>query len=149
MKHGEKTLPFCQKCGAEAAEGIKFCMKCGSKIGAKKIPPSPTDIMLVTTPSIPGYTIKKLFGIVTGITARTRGWGGKFVAGFQSMVGGEVSAFTSEIEKAKMESIERMKSNAQRLGANAIIGIDIETSNVFQSIVLISATGTAVILQPS
>ena len=106
------------------------------------------DIVIVTTPTIPGYDIKSVIGVVTGLTARTRGAGGKFVAGIQSMLGGEVSAFTSEIEKARLEAIERMKRQAHGLGANAIIGLDIETSDILQGTVLISVTGTAVVAEP-
>jgi uncharacterized protein YbjQ (UPF0145 family) len=65
------------------------------------------------------------------------------------MVGGEVSAFTSEIEKARLEALERMKAKVQRLGANAVIGLDIETSDVLQGTILISATGTAVVIEPA
>ena len=64
------------------------------------------------------------------------------------MVGGEVSAFTYEIEKARIEVMERMKSKARELGANAVISLDIETSDVFETVVLISATGTAVVVSP-
>jgi uncharacterized protein YbjQ (UPF0145 family) len=74
--------------------------------------------------------------------------GGKFVAGIQSMVGGEVSAFTSEIEKARIEALERMTGKARRLGSNAVIGLDMETSDILQGTVLISATGTAVFIEP-
>jgi len=141
-------MSFCQRCGAELAEGASFCTKCGSPLGAgtSKVPGS--NIIVVTTQSIPGYRVKSVLGIVAGITARTRGVGGKFVAGFQSMVGGEVSAFTSEIEKARVEAIERMKDQARALGANAIAGLDMETSEIMQGTVLISATGTALVLEP-
>jgi uncharacterized protein YbjQ (UPF0145 family) len=74
--------------------------------------------------------------------------GGKFIAGIQSAFGGEVTAFTSELEKARIEAIERAKDNAKRLGANAIVGLDMETSEVFEGVVVISATGTAVIIEP-
>ncbi|MCP8317969.1 MAG: YbjQ family protein [archaeon] len=104
--------------------------------------------IIVTTPSVPGYRIKKVLGVVTGLTPRTRGVGGKFVAGIQSILGGEVSAFTSELEKARIEAIERAKENARRMGANAIVGLDIETSEVFEGVVVISVTGTAVIIEP-
>jgi uncharacterized protein YbjQ (UPF0145 family) len=110
--------------------------------------PSHTDIIIVTTPTVPGYRVTAVKGIVTGLTARTRGVGGRFVAGIQSMVGGEVSAFTSEIEKARIEAIDRMNAMARRLGANAVIGLDLETSDVFQGTILISATGTAVVIEP-
>ena len=104
--------------------------------------------IIVTTPSVPGYHIKKVLGVVTGLTPRTRGVGGKFVAGIQSILGGEVSAFTSELEKARIEAMERAKENARRIGANAIVGLDIETSEVFEGVVVISVTGTAVIIEP-
>jgi uncharacterized protein YbjQ (UPF0145 family) len=106
--------------------------------------------MIVTTPTVSGYKIKRVIGLVTGLTPRTRGILGKFIAGFESMIGGEVTAFTSEVEKARWEAIERAKSRAIALGANAIIGLDVETSDLGlqQGIVLFSATGTAVVIEP-
>jgi uncharacterized protein YbjQ (UPF0145 family) len=99
---------------------------------------------------VAGYEIKRVIGLVTGLTPRTRGILGKFIAGFESMIGGEVTAFTSEVEKARWEAIERAKSRAIALGANAIIGLDVETSDLGlqQGIVLFSATGTAVVIEP-
>lgn len=107
-----------------------------------------SEFMIVTTPTIPGYKIKKVLGIVTGLTPRTRGFGGKFVASFQSLVGGEVQAFTSEIEKARKEAIARAREEAEKLGANALIGLDVETTDILQGVVLISVTGTAVEAEP-
>lgn len=64
------------------------------------------------------------------------------------MVGGEVTAFTSEVEKARWEAIERAKQRAIALGANAIIGLDVETSGMTQNgIMLFSATGTAAVIE--
>jgi uncharacterized protein YbjQ (UPF0145 family) len=105
--------------------------------------------MIVTTPTVSGYKIKRVIGLVTGLTPRTRGILGKFIAGFESMIGGEVTAFTSEVEKARWEAIERAKSRAIALGANGIIGLDVETSDLGlqQGIVLFSATGTAVVIE--
>jgi uncharacterized protein YbjQ (UPF0145 family) len=87
---------------------------------------------------------------VTGLTPRTRGILGQFVAGWQSLAGGEVTAFTSEVEKARWEAIERAKARAIALGANAIVGMDIETSDMGtqNGIMLFSATGTAVVIEP-
>ena len=107
-----------------------------------------SDILVVTSQTIPGYRVKKVLGVVTGLTARTRGIGGKIIAGFESMIGGEVSAFTYEIEKARVEALDRMKMKARELGANAVIALDMETSNVFEATMLISATGTAVVVEP-
>ena len=141
-------MPFCAKCGTEVAEGIKFCTKCGAVIGIGAASLTGSDIVIVTSQTIPGFRVKKVLGVVTGLTARTRGIGGKFIAGIESMIGGEVTAFTYEIEKARVEALDRMKIKARELEANAIIALDMETSNVFESTMLISATGTAVIVEP-
>ncbi len=106
-------------------------------------------IMVVTTGQLPGYRVKKVLGVASGLTARTRGLGGKFVAGFEAMLGGEVRSFTSEMEKARVEALERLKENAAKMGANAVLRMDIETSEVFRATVLLSATGTAVVVEKS
>ncbi len=106
------------------------------------------DFLITTTPKISGYMIVRICGIVSGLTARRRGMGGQFIGSLQSMVGGEVTAFTSEILKARDESMGRAVGQAKAMGANAIIGLDIETADLYQSIVMISATGTAVIIEP-
>jgi len=105
------------------------------------------DVMVVTMDSIPGYRVKKVVGLVSGLTARTRGMGGKLVAGIEAMFGGEVTAFTSEIEKSRKESLSRLKENAKKVGANAVLKTDFETSEVFRATLLFSSTGTAVIVE--
>jgi len=137
-------MPFCPKCGRENPPGIAFCPSCGYNLGP---PPQPSGIIIVTSPTIPGYKIVKVVGIVHGMTARTRGIGGKLIAGLQSLAGGEVSAFTSELEKAKREATTRLEENAKALGANAVLNVDFETTEVFESVVMISAYGTAVIAE--
>jgi uncharacterized protein YbjQ (UPF0145 family) len=106
--------------------------------------------MVVTTPTLPGYRVKRVIGVVSGITPRTRGIMGKFIAGIESMIGGEVTAFTYEIEKARAEAIDRCRSKAVAMGANAVLGVDIETSDMgYQmGILVFSATGTAVVVEP-
>jgi len=142
-------LPFCKSCGAEMPENARFCPKCGAPSGAALTGSSPTtsDLIVVTTPAVSGYRITKVFGVVTGLTPRTRGVLGKFIGGIQAMIGGEVTAFTTEIEKARREAIERLKDQARSLGANAIVSLDLETSDLLQTIILISATGTAVLVE--
>jgi len=141
----ERPKLKCWKCGAEVEPNARFCHNCGAPIAS-----ATTDIMVTTTPTIPGYKITKILGIVTGLTPRTRGVLGKFVAGIQSMFGGEVTAFTTEIEKAREEALERLKAKARSMGANAVVGLDIETSDLGlqAGVVLISATGTAVVVEP-
>lgn len=106
------------------------------------------DFKVVTTPTVPGYKITKVIGLVNGLSPRTRGVGGVIVGALQSIGGGEISAFTSEIEKARAEAITRAIQQARGNGANAIVGLDLETSNVGERfITLISATGTAVVIK--
>ncbi len=106
-----------------------------------------SDVLTVTTPAAPGYRVVKVLGIVHGMTARTRGLGGKILGGLQSLAGGEVSVFTVELEKAREEALNRLKMNAQKLGANGVVGVDFETTEVFESVVLVSVHGTAVTLE--
>lgn len=107
------------------------------------------QVMTVTTQTIPGYEVTKVFGIVSGMTARTRGVAGKVLGGIESFLGGEVSAFTSELETARQEALGRMAQNARGLGANAVVSVDFETTEVFDFVVLVSALGTAVTMEKS
>ena len=108
------------------------------------------EFIVVTIPEVPGYKTKKVVGLVNGLSPRTRGIGGVIIGALQSIGGGEITAFTSEIEKARVEAVSRAIQQARRLGANAIIGLDIETSDMggeASYITLLSATGTAVIVE--
>jgi len=134
----------CPVCDTEVDEGARFCPRCGASLEDVK------NIMVSTTPTIPGYRIKKVIGIVTGLSPRTRGMLGRFIAGIETIFGGEIRAFTTEIEKARMEALERMKAKAAALGANAVVGVDLETSDLGlgAGIIVITATGTAVMVEP-
>ncbi len=134
---------YCMSCGKEYNEKAAFCPYCGSPKNSEK------GILMVTTPTIPGYKVIKVLGVVTGLTPRTRGVLGKFVASIQTMLGGEVTAFTSELEKARFEAMDRVRQKALSMGANAILGLDLETSDIGlqAGITVISATGTAVIVE--
>jgi uncharacterized protein YbjQ (UPF0145 family) len=106
-------------------------------------------IIVVTMPNLPGYEIVKVLGTIHGLTVRTRGVGGKFVAGIEGIFGGEVTAYSSECEKARRESMTRLVENARRIGANAVISVDFETSDILQGTATVfAAYGTAVIVKP-
>lgn len=108
-----------------------------------------SEVIVVTTPELPGYEIVKVLGTAHGLTVRTRGVGGKIIAGIEGVFGGEVTSYTSECEKARRESLNRLIEKAKRMGANAIIGVDFETSDILQgTATLFSAYGTAVIAKP-
>jgi len=108
-----------------------------------------SEVIVVTTPNLPGYDIVKVLGTVHGLTVRTRGVGGKFVAGIEGIFGGEVTAYTSECEKARRESLNRLIEDARRMGANAVLSVDFETADILQGTATVfSAYGTAVIAKP-
>jgi uncharacterized protein YbjQ (UPF0145 family) len=110
---------------------------------------SQNKVIVVTTPTVPGYKIVKVLGTVDGITVRTRGVGGKIIAGIEGIFGGEVTSYTSECEKARRDSLKRLVEKAAEIGANAIVGADFETSDILQgTATLFSAYGTAVVVEP-
>ncbi len=105
-------------------------------------------VLVVTMPTVPGYDIEKILGPVHGMTVRTRGIGGKLVAGIEGILGGEVTAYSSEVEKARRESLNRLIQNAQKMGANAVISTDFETSDILNGTATIFSTyGTAAIVK--
>ena len=125
-----------------------FCAECGAKLNVQ--PLQQTHMMVVTTPTLPGYRVVKVLGVVHGLTVRTRGVGGKFVAGIEGMFGGEVTTYSSEAEKARRDSLQRLIATATGMGANAIISADFETSDILQGMAtLFSAYGTAVVVEPA
>ena len=108
-----------------------------------------SEVIVVTTPNLPGYDIVKVLGTVHGLTVRTRGVGGKIFAGIEGIFGGEVTAYTSECEKARRESMSRLIENARRIGANAVLSVDFETADILQGTATVfSLYGTAVIAKP-
>jgi len=108
------------------------------------------QVLVVTSPTLPGYEVIRVVGPVYGITVRSRGVGGRFVAGIQTLAGGEITAYTSECEKARDESLQRMMDKAREIGANAVISADFETSDILQGIATIfAAYGTAVVVKPT
>ena len=136
----------CQKCGTSLTADAKYCPNCGASF---TVATPKNELMVVTTSTIPGYNIVKALGIVHGMTVRTRGVGGKIMAGIEGMFGGEVTAYSSEAEKARKESMERLIENAKSVGANAIVRTDFETSDILNGTATIfSAYGTAVIMRP-
>jgi len=139
---------FCPKCGRKVPGDAVYCPNCGAPLNVQSAPQ--TQLMVVTTPTLPGCSVVKVLGVVTGLTVRTRGVGGKFVAGIEGMFGGEVTSYSSEAEKARKESLQRLVDNAKAMGANAVIGADFETSDILQgTATLFSAYGTAVVVKPA
>ena len=141
----EMSTKYCSKCGKPSSVDAQFCPSCGASFATT----AQSELIVVTTSTIPGYDITKALGTVHGLTVRTRGVGGKIMAGIEGMFGGEVTSYSSEAEKARKESMERLIENAKSVGANAIVRTDFETSDILNGTATIfSAYGTAVIIKP-
>jgi uncharacterized protein YbjQ (UPF0145 family) len=136
---------YCPKCQNSIPIDSQFCPNCGGRLDLNP----QNELIVVTTSTIPGYEVVKAIGTVHGITVRTRGVGGKIIAGIEGMFGGEVTSYSSEAEKARKESMERLIENAKNVGANAVIRTDFETSDILNGTATIfSAYGTAVVIKP-
>jgi uncharacterized protein YbjQ (UPF0145 family) len=140
---------YCPKCGKKSPANAIFCSSCGASFKIDSTRKEQSQIIVVTTPTVPGYQITKVLGTVHGLTVRTRGVGGKIVAGIEGIFGGEVTSYSSEAEKARRDSLQRLIEKATAKGANAIVGADFETSDILQgTATLFSAYGTAVVVKP-
>lgn len=101
--------------------------------------------MFVTnTEEIPGQKITVSHGVVSGSTVRAKHVGRDMMAGIKNIFGGELRGYTELLQEARDEAIERMKSQAKQLGANAIVNVRFSTSSVAAGAAEIYVYGTAV-----
>ena len=107
------------------------------------------DIMVTTTFELPGFEVVRYLGVVRGITVRTRGIGYQIAAGFKTLVGGQVGVYVSMCEHARNEAMEYMLTHARERGANAVIGMRYDATEISQGMTEVLAYGTAVIVQPA
>ncbi len=97
---------------------------------------------------LPGYRVVKVLGVVNGMSIRTRGMLGRFMAGIEAAFGGRSESYIVELKKARDEALQDLIREASRLGANAVVGIDFETSEILEGFIVVTATGTAVVVEP-
>ena len=101
--------------------------------------------MIITTMNdIPGYEIEEVFGEVFGLTVRSRNLGSQLGAGLKSILGGELKGMTKALVDSRHEVMERMSQEAEAKGANAIIAMRFDTSEMGPNWTEICAYGTAV-----
>ena len=101
-------------------------------------------MLLVNTPTLPGKEIIEGHGIARGSTVRARNFGSDIFAGLKNIVGGEISEYTKLQADSREQALQRMKDDASRMGANAIVNVRLTTSMVMQGCSEILAYGTAV-----
>lgn len=107
--------------------------------------PMRLDTMMVTTSQeLPGYRIVRNYGIVRGIIVRSRSLLGSIGAGLQTIVGGNITILTDLCEKTREEAYELMMRHAAEHGANAVIAMRYDATEVMQGVTEVLAYGTAV-----
>ena len=106
------------------------------------------DTMVTTAPELPGHRIVRNLGIVRGITVRSRSIVGNFFGGLQSLLGGNITIYTELCEQARFETYRDMVQHARRQGANAIIAVRYDATEIMTGLTEVLCYGTAVVVEP-
>lgn len=104
-------------------------------------------MIVATAESIAGYRVRETKGQVFGVVVRNRGLGGNIMAGLRSLAGGEIKEYTQMLEEARRHAIDRLVENATAMGANGILTMRFDSSEIGQTMSEIVAYGTAVVLE--
>lgn len=104
-------------------------------------------MIITTSDQIEGKAITKTMGLVRGSTIRARHMGRDIMAGLRGLVGGEITEYTKMMAEAREEAIQRMVEDAEKKGANAIVGMRFTTSMIMQNAAEVLAYGTGVVLE--
>ena len=104
--------------------------------------------MVTTALTLPGYKIVRNIGVVRGITVRSRSIVGNFFGGLQSIFGGNISIYTNLCERARSDTYRLMCEHAQEHGANAIISMRYDATELMAGLTEVLCYGTAVIVEP-
>ncbi len=105
-------------------------------------------MLIATTENVAGHRVVTTLGQVFGVVVRSRGIGGNIVAGLRSIVGGEINEYTQMLEEARRHATDRMVANATAMGANAILTMRFDSSEIGQTMSEIVAYGTAAVIEP-
>ncbi len=103
--------------------------------------------LITTSTSLEGYKITKHLGIVRGITVRSRGLGGNFVGGIQTLFGGKIGVYVNLCEQAREEAYQLMLQHATERGANAVLNMRYDANEVMAGVTEVLAYGTEVVVE--
>lgn len=106
------------------------------------------DSMVTTAFELPGFRITRNLGVVRGITVRSRSIVGNFLGGIQTLFGGNITIYTELCEQAREETYRDMAKHARMLGANAIIGMRYDATDIMTGLTEVLCYGTAVVVEP-
>lgn len=105
-------------------------------------------MIIATSEHIAGHKVVRTIGEAFGLVVRSRGIGGNVMAQLRSLAGGEITEYTEMLEEARRHAIDRLVQNATEMGANAIIMMRFDSSEIGQTMSEIVAYGTAVVIEP-
>jgi uncharacterized protein YbjQ (UPF0145 family) len=123
--------------------------RAGHRYWARLSEDSIRRMLVVTTENVPGQRVREVKGQVFGVVVRSRGLAGNLMAGLRSLGGGEITEYTQLLEETRRHAIDRMVANATTMGANAIVMMRFDSTEIGQTMSEIVAYGTAVVLEPS
>jgi len=103
--------------------------------------------LITTTFTLEGYKVVKHLGVVRGIIVRSRSLIGNIGAGIQTLFGGNITLYTELCERTRTDSFEMMVAHAQALGANALIGVRYDATEVMGGVTEVLCYGTAVVVE--
>jgi uncharacterized protein YbjQ (UPF0145 family) len=105
-------------------------------------------MIIVTTDEVAGYRVSASYGQVFGVVVRSRGLAGNILAGLRSILGGEIREYTSMAEDARRQALDRMSQNAALMGANAVVRMMFDSSEMSTTMTEVVAYGTAALIEP-
>lgn len=110
---------------------------------------SSTKPILLTSNYVSGYKVDRVLGLVYGITVRSRGVGGNIMAGLRTLKGGEINEYTEMAHQARQQALDRLSDQAAKIGANAVISVMFDSTEIGNTMDEIIAFGTAVVVTPT
>jgi len=105
--------------------------------------------MTTTTFTLDGYRVVKTFGVVRGIIVRSRSIFGTIGAGLQTLIGGNITILSNLCERTRQDALEQMLGHARALGANAVIGLRYDATEIMDGVTEVLCYGTAVLVEPT
>jgi uncharacterized protein YbjQ (UPF0145 family) len=111
-------------------------------------PSAPVSFPMTTAFDFPEYEVQRTLGSCFGLVVRSMGAVRGIGASFKSLVGGEVGQYTKLLEDSRRHALDRLVENARLMGANAIVGMRFDSSEIGQALTEIAAYGTAVVIGP-
>jgi uncharacterized protein YbjQ (UPF0145 family) len=106
------------------------------------------DALTTTAFTLDGYQVVESLGVVRGISVRSRNIFGTIGASLQTLVGGNITLLMSLCEKARADAFDIMLAHAQRRGANAVIGVRYDATEIMSGVTEVLCYGTAVVIEP-